>query len=243
MPTPTLTFDQLDSTMLEAGRQATAGARGPLVICARVQTGGHGRHGRNWASPAGNLYWTMLLDGQAERPRDAGMAFAAGLAVMDALGTCGVPAVRLRLKWPNDVLLDSRKLAGLLIEASLIGKEARIIVGIGINVASSPPDALFPAISLGEAGLALPPLERLRDALTDALLVRRAEWQRHGLAPLLERAAAVLHGVGESQRVALDRDRTRIVCGINEGLGSDGALLLRTPDGTRHAIVAGDVLA
>ena len=243
MPIPLLSFESIDSTMLEAERQADRGARGPLVICAGAQTGGQARHGRRWTSPPGNLYWTMLIDDPADRPRDAALAFAAGLAILDALARSGVPRSRLQLKWPNDVILDGRKLAGLLVQASLIGTGARIIVGIGINVAFSPGDALFPAISLVEAGLPRPGLDHLRDALTEAFLARRDEWHRSGLRPLRDEAASCLHGVGMPIRVALDRDRTHVLAGINEGLEATGALLLRTPDGICHTIVAGDVLA
>ena len=243
MPTPLLFFESLDSTLLEAERQAACGARGPLVICAGAQTGGRARHGRRWTSPPGNLYWTMLIDDPADRPRDAALAFAAGLATIDAVAACGMPRGRLRLKWPNDVILDGRKVAGLLVQASVIGATARIVVGIGINVAASPPDALFPATSLTEAGLVISSLDHLRDALTAAFLARREEWHRSGLGPLRDAAAACLHGVGDPVRVALDRDRTQIIAGINEGLDPAGALQLRTPDGARHTIMAGDILA
>lgn len=228
--------------MLEAARQAAAGQRGPLVICARTQTGGVGRHGRNWSSPPGNLYWTVLLDDPADIPRDAGLAFAAGLAILDALAALGILPDRLRLKWPNDVLLDGRKIAGLLVEASLTGAQARIIVGIGINVATSPADAAYPATSLADAG-PLPALDTMRDALTDAFLRRRSQWHRTGLGPLRDEAADRLHGVGASATVALDRDRTDLLHGINEGLAPSGALRLRTADGALHTLLAGDVLA
>ena len=243
MPITLLAFDTIDSTMLEADRQAEGGAHGPLVICAAEQTGGLARHGRRWTSPPGNLYWTMLLDDPADRPRDAALAFAAGLAIIDALALCGVPRSRLQLKWPNDVILDGRKLAGLLVQASVTGGSARIVVGIGINVAFSPGDALFPATSLAEAGLPVPGLDHLRDTLTGTFMARRDEWHRSGLTPLRDAVAACLHGVGNPIRVALDRDRTEIIAGIHEGLDPAGALQLLGDDGVRRAIVAGDVLA
>ncbi len=228
--------------MLEAARQAAAGRRGPLVICAGAQTGGVGRHGRNWSSPPGNLYWTALLDDSADIPRDAGLAFAAGLAIIDALAAIGVPPGRLRLKWPNDVLLDGRKLAGLLVEASVSGARARTIVGIGINVATSPPDAAFPATALADAGPP-PALDTVRDALITAFFRRRSQWHRSGLAALRDEVADRLHGLGAPATVALDRDRTKLLHGINEGLAPSGALRLRTADGTLHTLLAGDVLA
>ena len=80
-----LSFDEIDSTMLEADRQVAAGLEPPFAVWARAQTGGEGRHGRSWASPPGNLYWTMALRRGADWPTDAGISFAAGLAVVDAL--------------------------------------------------------------------------------------------------------------------------------------------------------------
>lgn len=240
---PLLTLDTIDSTMLEAARQATAGQRGPFVVCARAQTGGVGRHGRSWSSPPGNLYWTILLDDPADIPRDAAPAFAAGLAIIDALAATGTPRDRLRLKWPNDILLDTRKLAGLLVEASLTGTQAQIIVGIGINLASSPPDAAYPATSLAEAALPVPSIGLIRDTLTDAFLRRRAQWHRTGLATLRDEAATCLHGLGTPTSIALNRDRTDLLHGINEGLAPSGGLRLRTEDGTLHTLLAGDVLA
>lgn len=237
-----LALDTVDSTMLEAARQAAGGRRGPLVVCAGAQTGGVGRHGRSWASPPGNLYWTILLDDPADLPRDAGLAFAAGLAIVDALAATGTPRGRLRLKWPNDVLLDGRKLAGLIIEASVTGARVRTVVGIGINVASFPPGTAYPATSLAEAG-PQPALATLRDALTDAFLRRRDRWHHTGLSLLRDEVAACLHGVGAPATVALDRDRTKLVHGINEGLAPSGALRLRAADGTLHTLLAGDVLA
>ena len=240
----TLAFDAVDSTMLEAARQADAGVRGPLLIWARAQTGGRGRHGRVWSSPPGNLYWTMLLHAEAGRPRDAGLSFASGLAVIDALTAQGVAPARLALKWPNDALLDGRKVAGLLVQAEIVaGSATRLVVGIGLNVATFPPEATFPATSLAASGLASIGLEALRDSLTHCFMARFAHWQANGIPGLRADLARRLHGVGGPIRIALDRDRQAVVEGTNEGIDARGALLLRTPDGTLRTIVAGDVLA
>lgn len=243
MSTPTLMLDTVDSTMAEAERQAESGRTGPLVVCARTQTGGTGRHGRDWASPPGNLYWTMLLDAEADRALDAGLAFAAGLAVMDALADRGVPSARLGLKWPNDVLLDGRKIAGVLARSTLTGSARRTVVGIGVNLCVAPSGTAYPATSMAESGLPPPPVEAIRDALTAAFLARRADWHRLGLTGVRDAVAERLQGVGEPVRIALDRDRTQLLTGMHEGISADGALCLRTKDGVLHELVAGDVLA
>src|SRR3954452_15550214 len=237
-----LAFDEIDSTMLEADRQVEAGESGPLLIWAKRQTGGQGRHGRSWSSPPGNLYWTMLLNRAPGWPKDFGLTFAAGLAVADALEALGVPASRIRLKWPNDCLLDDRKVAGVLIRASLTAGLGWVIVGIGVNLVSAPPDAFFPAGSLAGAGFAGVGVVDRRDRLTAAFLARLAQWQASGLPGLHQELARRLYGVGEVVRVALDADRTIIEEGVSEGLDRDGTLLLRRADGAQRRIQAGDVL-
>ena len=242
-PIPSLLLPRVDSTLLEAERQAAAGRRGPFVVCAAEQTGGIGRHGRAWASPPGNIYWTILLDAEADRPRDAGLAFAAGLAVLDTLEALGAPANRLGLKWPNDLLLDGRKIAGVLAQTSHGGAGSHTIVGAGVNVATAPGGTVYPATAWAESGLPMPDLATLRDTLTRCFMRRRDAWHRDGLPPLRDAVAARLSGRGTAIRIARDRDRTEILLGINEGLDPSGALLLRTEDGRQHTIVAGDVLA
>src|SRR5688572_12396617 len=97
---PLVALDEVDSTIAEAERRVEAGARAPFVVTAKSQTGGHGRFGRTWASPPGNLYWTIALDRQASWPADQGLTFAAGLAVGDALAAIGIEPAHLSLKWP-----------------------------------------------------------------------------------------------------------------------------------------------
>lgn len=243
--TPVLEFDVIDSTMLEAERLAEAGNHGPVVIWARSQTGGLGRHGRAWSSPPGNLYWTMLLPRSDTWPRDHGLSFAAGLCVCDVLAQVGVTSDRVRLKWPNDCLLDGRKVSGVLarsIGTTGAGRLPCTIVGIGVNVISFPEDAFFPAGSLATAGLEGVLVTKLRDLVTLSFLARLGQWERSGYEALRADVEDRLHGRGLPARVAMDRDRTVVVEGVNEGLDAKGALRLRLDDGTERLITAGDVL-
>ena len=237
-----IALDWVTSTNDEAMARLRAGEPGDFVVTAREQSNGRGRQGRAWTSPPGNLYMSLALRDPAPAALAPQLGFVAGVALAKALRAQLDGDVRTQLKWPNDVLLDGRKIAGLLVEASLTGAQARIIVGIGINVATSPADAAYPATSLADAG-PLPALDTMRDALTDAFLRRRSQWHRTGLGPLRDEAADRLHGVGAPATVALDRDRTDLLHGINEGLAPSGALRLRTADGAVHTLLAGDVLA
>ena len=124
--------EALDSTNAEALRRAAAGEAGPLWIMARSQTAARGRRGRAWAAPAGNFGATLLM----RPPGDAALrSFVAALGLFDAMvAVTGRPEL-FALKWPNDVLLGGRKLAGILLEAVNGGALA---VGIGVNLASAP---------------------------------------------------------------------------------------------------------
>jgi BirA family biotin operon repressor/biotin-[acetyl-CoA-carboxylase] ligase len=216
------------------------------VVSAKSQTGGYGRFGRAWTSPPGNLYWTMALARQPHWPADHGLTFAAGLAVADVLAAAGVDPGRIRLKWPNDALVDERKIAGVLAKASNVaaaGAPASAIVGIGINVASYPEDAVFPATSLIAAGIPHASVDALRDLLTQAFLARLAQWEDGGFPALRPDYERRLHGIGRLARITADRDRTSFIQGINRGIDATGALRLELASGEIHLVRAGDVLA
>ena len=142
-------LDEVDSTNEEAFRRHAAGEAGPLWLRARRQTAGRGRSGRAWVSPEGNLHVSLLLTeplAPAERPR---VGFVAGLAIVEALEIVAEAAGPFRLKWPNDVLADGAKVAGLLLEAR--GPDA-LVVGWGVNLAHAPRGTETPAASLADRG-------------------------------------------------------------------------------------------
>ncbi|MDX5494875.1 MAG: biotin--[acetyl-CoA-carboxylase] ligase, partial [Alphaproteobacteria bacterium] len=135
-------FEEIDSTNEEARRLGDAGTEGPVWIVAKRQTAGRGRRGRAWESPTGNFMGTLYLTPRCG-PREAGeLSFVAALAVHKAVESLLPPPLRgaLRLKWPNDLLHDRAKLAGILLESSgVAGAEvAWVAIGMGINLASHP---------------------------------------------------------------------------------------------------------
>ena len=132
-------FDEIDSTNEEARRLGDRGEQGPVWIVAARQTAGRGRRGRAWESPSGNFMGTLYLTPHCG-PREAGeLSFVAALAVHDAVSSLLPPPLRpaLRLKWPNDLLHERAKLAGILLESSgVAGAEvAWVAIGMGINLA------------------------------------------------------------------------------------------------------------
>src|SRR5262249_47981168 len=129
-------FDDIDSTNEEARRRAGAGARGPLWIWAQRQTAGRGRRGRAWESPLGNLSCTLLFAPHATAAAAARLSFVASLAVRDLVAEL-LPDAEVKVKWPNDVLLDGRKTSGILLESAGetgSGDLPWLAVGIGVNL-------------------------------------------------------------------------------------------------------------
>jgi BirA family biotin operon repressor/biotin-[acetyl-CoA-carboxylase] ligase len=232
--------DTVGSTNAEALALARAGERGPLWITAQRQTNGRGRRGRPWVSEPGNLYATLLLTDPAPAERSAELSFIAALAVYDAVVELApLLARRTALKWPNDLLVDNAKIAGILLESENgAGRPLAVAVGIGVNCAHHPERMAYPATDLASAGVAISP-EGLFAVLSHTMIERLAQWDRgRGFAAIRSAWLAQAAGVGGPIRVVLtDRE----LDGRFETLDSAGHLVLRLRDGSVAAIAAGDV--
>ena len=225
-------LDSVGSTNDEAAHLADAGATEGTVVWAREQTGGRGRRGRHWVSPVGNLYSSTILRPDCAAPRATELGFVAALAVSDI-----VPAGRdVRVKWPNDVMVDGGKVAGILLESSIGqgGAVEHVVAGIGVNVGFAPQVAemRYPGAALGGS------VEEALERLTRALCRRLEEWRREGFAAVraawLDRAGPL--GIEVDVRLGEELVRGRFA-----GLDREGALLLETPAGPRK-IVSGELL-
>jgi len=261
-------FETLDSTNLEAMRLGRAGERGPLWVVSTHQGAGRGRRGRAWSTPRGNLAASLLRVSSLSPARAATLGFVAGLALERALrsvapganffaagldgGTVDVDAVlddrrvrasrkpmRFALKWPNDVLADGAKLAGILLESELVDDGSRVVVvGIGVNVVAAPSDAPYPATSLKALGFAVK-AEALFQALSESWVEMESVWDEgRGMARLRELWLASATGLGAPIAVEIGGAVTR---GVFETIDDAGQLVLRKPDGSRQAIAAGEV--
>ena len=225
-------LDSVGSTNDEAARLADSGVAEGTVVWAREQVGGRGRRGRTWASPVGNLYSSTVLRPKCAVSRAAELGFVSALAVGDL-----VPADRaVRLKWPNDVLLDGGKVAGILLESAIgqRGKVEHVVAGIGVNVTFAPqlPEMRYPGAKLGGT------VEAALEGLTRALATRLAEWRRCGFEVIREAWLAKAGPLGTDIDVRLGEELVR---GRFAGLDREGALLLDTPTGPRK-IVSGELL-
>lgn len=233
--------DSLDSTNDEARRMAADGAASGTIVWARSQTAGRGRRGRRWDSPAGNLYCSLILR-PAEVPAVAAqLTFVAVLALGDAVAAILPERVEIRYKWPNDLLLDGAKAAGILLEsAGVSGKGVDwLVLGCGLNIATFPaetPD--YPATSLRQAGAAGASVEAMLEGFIDRFDFWQARWRARGLDAVREAWLGRAARVGEKIVVRLPGDRLE---GRFAGLDDTGALILELADGGRRTITAGDV--
>lgn len=234
---------EVDSTNSEAARLAAAGLRQPTWIMARRQSAARGRRGRAWVSPEGNFAATLLMR-PAGTPANAALrSFVAALALADALAALCGPSARLSLKWPNDVLLNGGKVAGILLES--VGQGATVshlVVGIGVNLVAAPhgdavePGAVHPVSVLGETGFVITQ-DELLEQLAAAFARYDAQLVTYGFAPI--RAAWLARAARIGQEITA-RTMTETITGILDTLGDDGALIMTTPDG-RRVIPAADI--
>lgn len=211
---------EIDSTNTELMRRARAGRLEPVLLVAERQTAGRGRMGRDWSSDTAALTFSL---GLPLAPRDwSGLSLAVGLSLVQSLHP------RLCLKWPNDVWLDGRKLAGILIETASFGTDRYVVIGIGINLVA--PHA---------AGLRTPPAG-LRELLPT---VQTPDVLEHIAAPLV-RAVQRFAEQGFAPLVVAyqERDVLRgqvLICsdgveGVGQGVDASGALIVHTAQGLRH---------
>ncbi|WAC26151.1 biotin--[acetyl-CoA-carboxylase] ligase [Ancylobacter sp. SL191] len=236
--TPVVRFDEIGSTNAEALARATGPA--PCWFVAGRQTQGRGRRGRVWRSEPGNLYASLLLVQPGPAARLPELCFVAALALHDAVrDVTGIDPLRIGVKWPNDVQIDGAKLAGILIEGTVL-PDARnaAVIGFGVNCAHHPLDAPYPTTDLGAAGFPTAP-EALLAALDAAMRARLAEWAGgQGFEATREAWLKRAPGVGRAVTVRLGERETH---GIFEALDVSGAMVLRRADGARETINAGDV--
>ncbi len=233
--------DSVGSTMTEARAAAEAGVSGPHWFVAREQTAGRGRRGNAWATPSGNLAASLLwpLHGVAAAEA-ARLGFVAGVALREALrGALGpMEAAHLALKWPNDVLADGDKLAGILLELDTFGGDRAMILGFGVNLAHAPTDLRYPAASLRGLGYEVTP-EALFTALTAAWLEAARTWDEgRGFPHIREAWLRDAAGLGGPVAVATAVGFAR---GTFETIDGNGRLVIRGADGATRWVTAGEV--
>jgi BirA family biotin operon repressor/biotin-[acetyl-CoA-carboxylase] ligase len=198
------------------------------------QTQGRGRQGREWFDGLGNFMGSTVVHTAFGDPPMASLALVAGLALHEVVSARLNPPAQALLKWPNDMMIGSAKLAGILLER--VGNS--VVIGVGVNLAAAPPVEGRQVAALAQFG---PPPER--DLFASDLAATFSQdlerWRCYGLAPVLARWQAAAHPPGT--RLAVGEPGETPLLGAFAGLADDGALRLRLADGTIRAIHAGEV--
>jgi BirA family biotin operon repressor/biotin-[acetyl-CoA-carboxylase] ligase len=224
--------ERIGSTNDEARRLAASGAPHGTVVHADEQAAGRGRFGRTWYSPPGNLYLSVLLRLGLPPYRGPELSFVTAITVADAIDALLPKQTRSTLKWPNDVLVNDGKIAGILVESA----DDAHIIGIGVNVLEAPRNAPYKTATLvGVGGIAT--VDGARDILLDGLAKHLEAWTAHGFEPIRTAWLARAHPIGTPLRASIGG---RTEEGLFAGLDESGAMLLDTPEG-RKRIAAADV--
>lgn len=235
-------LQSVDSTLNEAARIAPSLA-GPTWILAHEQTGARGRRGRAWVMPKGNFAGTLVMR-PTEAPATVALrSFVASLALFDALVACTGRAEPFALKWPNDVLLNGGKLAGILLESAAVPMGAvHLSIGIGVNLVGAPSaaqveaGAVAPVDLLSETGVRVT-AEEFLELLATAYAKWEADFTTYGFEPIRTAWLARAARLGEPIRARTTNDEFH---GTFDTIDGDGNLILITSTG-RHAIPAADV--
>lgn len=235
-----LAFDQLDSTNEEAKRLAKSGGAHGAVVWAKKQTSGKGRLGREWISQEGNLFVSLLLKPEKPLAELSQLSFVASVALVEALVDMFGEEHRLACKWPNDVLLDDKKLAGILLESfpcEVDGKQW-VIVGVGVNVDSHPNHVQFPATCLTEAGVELISAKIVLSRFNHHFIECYNEWENKGFTAIRKRW---LRNAWNMKKEITARLPDREITGIAQEIDESGCLIVKDKKGAKHTIHAADI--
>jgi BirA family biotin operon repressor/biotin-[acetyl-CoA-carboxylase] ligase len=231
--------ERIDSTNEEAKRMAATGAPAGTLVLAGEQLAGRGRRGRGWTSPPGNLYLSLLLRPGCVPSIACQLNFVTAVALAETVATLLPSSASLALKWPNDVLINGAKVSGILLEAAAAANHVLdwLVIGVGVNIASHPPDTPYPATSLQREGVHSTPAEVL--ATFTGYFERWHEiWRQAGFTRVRDRWLASARGLGEPIEIRLERE---ILHGRFSDLDETGALMLDTGNGGRRQVTTGDL--
>lgn len=224
------------STNADLAARLRSGTRIPEAfwVLADRQMSGRGRQGRTWFDGKGNFMGSTVVWPAPGDPPAPSLALVAGLAIWEAVSHYLADPSRLLLKWPNDLMLDGAKLAGILLE----GVDGAVIVGIGVNLASAPDLPDRPTIALSALGPS-PARDSFAAVLAEIFAAGCERWRSYGLETLLARWQSVAHPIGTALKV--QEPGASPLEGAFAGLDSSGALRLRLADNSIRVVHAGDV--
>jgi len=222
-------FETVSSTMDLVREKADEGIDEGFVVQGGMQTEGRGRRGNQWESPAGNLYQSFILRPIRPRQEWGQLSFVIAVALSNALQDGGVGKHCINLKWPNDVMLDGQKCAGILIESA----PDYLIVGTGVNIAFAP----IERSKLSDYGIT--DRDGFRDIFLEHIKQTYDLWQNHGFEPVRAMWMEYAYCLGQNIEARLN---DVVYEGIFQNIDCNGTLLLTEKDGTTRKINAGEIL-
>ncbi len=231
-------LDAVGSTNAEALEWFANGDSGRLWVTALRQTAGKGRRGREWHSPTGNLYASTLLVDPMPAGKISGLPLLAAVALHDALASVLTGADGLKIKWPNDLLRNGGKVAGILIEAGMRAGRRGVVMGFGVNCVTAPEGGLYPTATLSTAE---EPVSADRTFASLAASLNRwvERWDKgNGFDEV--RQYWLDHAVGLKQPI-IARFADHEVSGTFRDIDAAGLLVLEQPDGAVEYISAADI--
>lgn len=237
-----LSYEEVDSTNSEARRLAEGGAAHGAFLWAKRQTQGRGRYSREWVSQEGNLFVSILLAPDEPLNLIPQISFISALAAAESVAPLLPQASQLKCKWPNDLLLNGKKLGGILLESfetlEADGPKRWVIIGLGLNVEHCPPGTEFPGTYLKEAGVEIVSAKIVLSRFIHHFIEWYGVWQEKGFAPVRKAWLKHCEGLGREVKVTLPQET---IYGIFHSLDTSGNLQLKLPDGKTRKIAAGDL--
>ena len=218
-----------------AWQAAADGAPSGTAFLVGEQTAGRGRRGAGWSSARGGMYLSLLLRPNAPPESCWGLSFVAALSIRASLAAC-LPEVGVKVKWPNDVLVEGGKICGILLEA----RADTVVIGTGVNIApvAGLPASKQPVVSLRDFGDDSTTPEGLAHDYAARLLARVDAWESGGFEPVRQEWLAHCAHIGQRMRV---KAGSALLEGVFVDLGMDGALVIRGEDGRVQQVTTGDV--
>lgn len=235
-------YESVDSTNSEIKRLCHQGACEGTVVIAASQTAGRGRLGRRWISPPGNLYFTILLKPRIPLDILSQLSLVTGIALAKTIQYYINKSAPVSLKWPNDIMINRQKVAGILIETDIdvpFSEGIPCYLGIGVNIENSPDLTVYPAISLKDIVAPAPTASEFLENFTEEFNSVYSMWLKSGFMSLKEEWLSFAHGLGEIAVATSGKDGQ--ITGKFITISDAGSMCLVDEEGKEHIISSSEV--
>lgn len=234
-----LIYNEIDSTNKEARRLIENGVTGKFIVTSYKQIAGYGRQNREWYSPEGNLYLSLILNPGCTLEKSSELSFVTAVALKEMLNP--ILADKIKLKWPNDVLINGQKIAGILLESTSKQNSRtaeNIIIGLGININVCPKDIEYPATSLKELKVKNLIPEYYLDLFMQNFVKIYSIWKKEGFSVIREEWMKNAYNKNKVVTAVTKQER---ISGVFENINEKGQLVLKLSNNERYLISGGNV--